>query len=226
MRTHRSAPSSAARWAVLVTVLVLFLGVGCAPAARTEVPREARGKEVHAERLKSFALADDYLLKATGAEPLQGSLDGCRDLRGLHTGYLWRCSVVRATTVVGQDAEVALIKQHQELVDLHCSAYPGLETTRQRLADGLEPRYLYEVNYHCPDRVMITIRFSQPDDEDLATKLRLGDLQYGPGAENVVSTQPMSSDVVQRLSSDSSQQIIMVVAVIRDYWMMPDPALE
>lgn len=213
------------RWAALLTVLVLLLGVACAPAARTEVPREARGKEVHAERLKAFAIADDYLLQATNAAPLQGSLDACRDLRGAHTGYLWSCSVVRTTTVSGQDAEGALIEQHQALAGLRCSAYPGLETTRQRLSDGLEPRYLYEVNYHCPDQVLITIRFSEPGDPDLNSKVALGELQYGPGTGNVVSSQPVSPEVVQRLNSDTSQGIIMVVSVIRTYWMMPDPAL-
>lgn len=217
---------SRARWAALVAVLVVLVSAACAPAARTEVPREARGKEVHTQRLKSFAVADDYLLQATNAAPLQGSLDGCRDLRGGHTGYLWRCSVVRTTTVTGQDPAAALTAQHQALAGLHCSAYPGLETTGRRLADGLEPRYLYEVNYHCPDQVMITIRFSQPGDPDLESKVALGELQYGPGTGNVVSSQPVSADVVKRLNSDTSEQVIMVVSVIRTYWMMPDPALE
>lgn len=213
-------------WGGLLLALLMLVAVGCAPAARTEVPREARGKEVHAQRLKAFALADEYMLEATDSAPRQGSLDGCRDLRGDHTGYLWRCSVVRATTVTGRDAEVALTEQRERLAALHCSAYPGLGTTRQRLAEGLEPRHLYEVDYHCPDRVMITIRFSEPEDDGLPTKLSLGELQYGPGTGNVVSSQPIPSAVVQRLRSDDTQQIVMVVAVIRTYWMMPDPELR
>lgn len=211
---------------VLATVLMLLLGVACAPAARSEVPREARGKEVHAARLKSFALADDYLLEATDGAPVQGSLDGCRDLRDQHTGYLWRCGVVRATTVTGMDAEAALGEQRDRLAALHCTAYPGLGTTRQRLSEGLEPRQLYEVDYHCPDRLLITIRFSEPGDDDLPAKVALGELQYGPGGSNVVSSQPISSQIVQQLGSDTSQEIVMVVAVTRTYWMMPDPELQ
>lgn len=206
----------------IVLLAVLLVLSACAPAARSsELPREARGPEVNAERQTATALADDYLRRVTDSAPLYASLDGCRDLRPRHSSYQWSCTVVRATAITGLNAATALHDQQARLAAEHCSAYPGLGITLQRLGEGLEPRFLYDVDYRCPQNLMVTIRFSTPTDPDLGAKLDLGMLLHGPGVGNVVSEQPVSDDVVKQLSGDTSQEIIMIVAVIRTYWLMP-----
>lgn len=213
---------SVRRWCgVVAALLVAAMVTGCTPAARSELPREARGTEVHAKRLKAGSAADELLRKIAIGTPIQASLDGCLDLRANRSGYLWRCSVVRAATVVGDDAMTTLGTQHDLLRDLGCSAYPGLVTTQTRLQQGLQPRLLFDVEYRCPDQSLVMIRFSDPSDPDLGSKVDLGNLQRGPGRGNLISEQPFSSAAVEQLRSDASTNLIMVVAVARTYWMMP-----
>lgn len=222
LRRAASSASVPARWfALLAGLLAAVVIAGCAPAARSELPREVRGTEVHAKRLKSGAAADELLRKVAVGSPLQASLDGCLDLRANHSGYLWRCSVVRAATVVGEDPAATLEAQHTRLRDLGCAAYPGLITSANRLKQGLQPRFLYDVEYHCPDQSLVLIRFSDPEDPDLASKVDLTNLQSGPGRGNVISDQPVSPAALDQLRTDTSTKLVMVVAVARTYWMMP-----
>jgi len=206
---------------LLAALVALALVAACTPTARSELPREARGAEVHAKRLKEGALADELLRKIAPSAPLQGSLDGCLDLRSNHAGYLWRCTMVRAATVTGDDPAATLEAQHRLLRDLGCSAYPGLLTTEERLKQGLQPRFLFDVEYRCPDESLVMIRFTEPEDPDLSSKVDLGNLQRGPGRGNVISEQPFSAAAIEQLRSDTSVKLIMVVAVARTYWMMP-----
>ncbi|MFW6599643.1 hypothetical protein ACQBAU_09205 [Propionibacteriaceae bacterium Y2011] len=194
---------------------------GCAPAANSELPREVRGAEVHAERQRATATADEYLLQATNSSPMQANLDGCRDLRPEHSGFLWACSVIRATTVTGGDVRVALDEQHQRVRALGCSAYPGIQTRKTRLDEGLPVSMLYDVTYSCPDGVVIVIRFSEPTDSGLPQKLDLTTVSPGPGPANVVSEQKFSEQTVRTLTGDTTQQAVLVVAVQKDYWAMP-----
>lgn len=199
--------------------LLLLLVSACTPAARTELPRELRGPEVNAARQAAIGAADEDLRQLTDSAPLAANLDGCRDLRPRHAGFTWRCTVARMATVVAENADIGLQEQAERLGDLGCAAFPGLGTSRDELAAGVPIDELVEVSYHCPDRTIVMIRFSRPTDEDLAEKLDLTTLWYASGADNIVSGQPIAKANVDRLAADDSQELILVVAVIRTYWL-------
>lgn len=205
---------------VALTLLLLLL-TACVPAAQSELPREVRGPQVHAERQKAISVADDALSRATGSAPVQAGLDGCLDLRAERSGYTWRCSVLRSTTLTGTDVEETLAVQHERLRGLGCTAYPGLATTARRYEAGITPAYLYDVDYRCDDQVVVVIRFSEPDDPSLAAKTDLGTVIHGPGRGNVISEQTFAPDVVRSLKADSTKRLIMVVTVQKSYWMLP-----
>lgn len=207
-------------WATALLAAVLVVA-GCTPAARSELPRELRGPEVNSARQKAIGAADEDLRQLTGSAPLKANLDGCRDLRPRHAGISWRCAVVRTATVSNADAVAGLDDQHARLLDHGCAAFPGLATTRDRLASGIAVAELAEVTYHCPDSTIVSVRFSEPHDDDLAAKLDLTTLAHGPGAANVVSSQPVARANLDRLSDDRSQRVIMVVSVVRSYWSTP-----
>lgn len=208
--------------AVLAAVVGLLLVVsGCVPAAQSELPREVRGPQVHAERQKAISVADDALSRATGSAPVQASLDGCLDLRPERSGYTWRCAVIRATTLTGTDVAETLSAQHERLRPLGCTAYPGLAQTVRRYEAGVTPSYLYDIDYRCDAGVIVVIRFSEPSDPALAAKTDLGTILYGPGRSNVIAEQGFSPDVVRSLQADTTKDLIMVVTVQKSYWMLP-----
>ncbi|MFX4270630.1 hypothetical protein ACQBAR_08435 [Propionibacteriaceae bacterium Y1685] len=193
----------------------------CAPAARTELPREARGATVHAERQKASALTDDYLRRINNSGPVQGTLDGCEDLRPQHVGFSWRCSITRAGTITDTSVDTALTGLHERLRTEKCSAAPGLQATLRRHKEGLAPAYLYDVDYLCPNGIVVVIRFSEPTDKTLPQKLDLRETRYSPGGANVISEQPFAAETVDALQADESKKVIMLIAVQKQYWQMP-----
>ncbi len=198
-----------------------LLVAACTPAARTELPRELRGPEVNAARQAAIGAADEDLRQLTGAAPLAANLDGCRDLRARHAGFAWRCTVTRMATVVAEDVTIGLQDQADRLRGHDCAAFPGLGTSQEQLEDGVPIEDLVEVSYHCPDRTIVMIRFSRPGDQQLRDKLDLTTLLQGSGADNVVSGKPIAKANVDRLIADDSQGLILIVSVIRTYWLTP-----
>ncbi|MDN5727348.1 MAG: hypothetical protein L0G99_15680 [Propionibacteriales bacterium] len=218
MRARR--PPQVARRLGMVLLLAVLLP-GCAPAARTELPREARGASVHAARQKASALTDDYLRRINNSGPVQGTLDGCEDLRPQRVGFAWRCSITRAGTVTGTSVNDSLSGLHTRLRAEGCSAAPGLQATLRRNREGLAPRYLYDVDYRCAQGVVVVIRFSEPNDPTLPQKLNLRETTYSPGGANVISEEPFAAETLDAMRADKSKKVIMLIAVQKQYWQMP-----